>query len=54
MFVRRCKWIIKPVACDLNVVCYMKTREGRGNGARCSGADYLRWEHGLINYTDTK
>ncbi len=54
MFGRRCKWIIKPVACDLNVVCYMKTKEGRGNGARCSGADYLRWEHGLINYTDIK
>ncbi|XP_023323582.1 transmembrane protease serine 9 [Eurytemora carolleeae] len=38
----RCKWVIKPISCDLSVVCHMKTREGRGGGDRCSGADYLR------------
>merc|ERR1719471_1142047 len=36
----RCRWIFKPVQCDLNLVCYMKTRtQSRWN---CEGSDYLR------------
>ena len=35
----RCRWIFKPIDCNLSLVCYMRTRKG-SNG--CSGGDYLR------------
>jgi len=36
----RCRWIFKPIQCDLSLVCYMKTRQNRHGG--CDGGDYLR------------
>merc|ERR1712123_238317 len=35
----RCRWIFKPVDCNLSLVCYMRTRKGNSG---CSGGDYLR------------
>jgi len=34
-----CRWIFQPIDCNLSLVCYMRTRKGKGG---CSGGDYLR------------
>jgi hypothetical protein len=42
----RCRWIFKPIDCNLSLVCYMRTRKGsRG----CSGGDYLRIMKGGVD-----
>ena len=38
-----CRWVFKPLQCDLSLVCRVKTREGYGRGNRCSNSDYLRY-----------
>ena len=38
----RCRWIFKPVDCDLGLVCHLQTRTARSGSRSCQGGDYVR------------
>ena len=38
----RCRWVFKPVQCDLTLVCHLQTRTARSGSRSCAGGDYVR------------
>ena len=38
----RCRWVFRPVQCNLGLVCHLQTRTARSGSRTCHGGDYLR------------
>ena len=38
----RCRWVFRPLQCDLGLVCHLQTRTARSGSRSCEGGDYVR------------